>query len=274
MYIQFIIDKTILIVNNLCEIFAHKMLFSGSNIAMSDVGPNKLENSYPSSGKGSIATEQGQITIRGVFDANQIERTRNKSSGRRPVYGDTHNEECFDIVKQELVFSHNTSKKSSTSEDVNSMLVMSSLNGMGVEAQEGFPNDPRIQRLRVMQDIKFVGVARDTITMENKSQKKSLAVQIGGVATIFADNDISTGAYVVAVPPKIDNHDDGNVRKIKGFIPAEKQLLSVEELLPNTFQNTVLTALQNYMSHQNYNQRYLCVCVFFFKRCDLLTLFF
>lgn len=206
-------------------------------------------------GKHSNATEQGIITVTAHVDKRTLEATTNLSRLGRPLFPTAEDAASQDILDGEPVFRMKT-PRNAMSENPHGLHVMSSLNGMGVDAVEAFPEDEEMAALEVRNRIEFAGFARYDVARDNLRQ--GLAVQISGIVTSKTRYDMPPGSYVrIVVPlPKDLGRPD---RKRYENVPTNKVTIELRPYKWQTIEFTVAAHMRNYLSEPGRYKRTMSV---------------
>jgi len=209
-----------------------------------DATPSMIGYASTGTGKGSNATEQGMETIRGVMDKRVIDSINTTAQNRKTLFKAPAKPEGYNIEPSEATFCLKV-PRSDVGEDKYSAHVMTSLNGLGAEAYEAYPNDEAMAVELLRGQIKPNGFARDTVTYQGGNKKQGTAIQIHGIVTKFASCDSPPGllAELVIPTPSQFNRSD---KKRQPHIPPDKVVLEVRPYNPRTVESQVMTHLRNY----------------------------
>jgi hypothetical protein len=203
----------------------------------------------PSAGKGAKATPQNFASVRALYDKPDVDTAIKKATERGSVFKPATKTDAYDLNDQEPTFCVKK-VRSSMSEDPNSLHVKSSLTAEGATEKEAFLGDEEMQAIALQNKLMFTGIARDTITYTNGNKRQGLALQVAGVATLYADNDMPPGALaelIVPTPSKINSFN----KAIRPNWPAGKVVLEMRPYNPRSIESDVMAVLRNYSADED-----------------------
>lgn len=224
------------------------VVFSGQRSSAQYDNLAKGSSSY-TPGKGSDKDGQGQATITAYYDKTTVDLFNTQASGKMAVFNKPATVESYDINAGELCFTVKT-PRSSQGENVHSLKVQSSLNSIGVDVREAFPNDTEMQRMAIRNRIQYGGIAMDVMTYNGKNKRQGVALQILGESTLYADNDLPPGMIAeLVVPDPAKKNSSTSLRR--PHVPPDKVLLEVAPYDPKTLSARVMAVIRNYVTDEN-----------------------
>jgi hypothetical protein len=210
------------------------------------------------SGKGAKAAEQGMVTIRSVVDRPSMDRLRLQAASRPTVFPKV-DDSAFDIEEEEIAFTHKITRND-VLEDKNSLHIQTSLNCMGAEILDAYPNDQQMQVAAMENRIKFAGIARDSVSYASRDKRQGLALQVAGICSPYIRNDCPPGAFAqLYVPTKQEVQSAETIRR--PYLTPGKVTLELRPHNPRTIETKVRAVLRSYVSNPDtfkkaMNERY------------------
>jgi hypothetical protein len=218
----------------------------GSHTSMSDSqgqsGSSIMGANSP--GKGARGFAEGLVTLRCTYDKHGVDTMRRIASSRRTFFVHPEKNEAYDILEGDPVFSHKI-PRSGVDEDKYSVHGVSSLNSVGAEAVENFPDDDEMAAEVIKNQIKYIGIARDAVTYDSKNKRQGLAIAVDGRRSVHANYDTPTctlAEIVVPMPKRLNMVE----RKRRPGTPANKVVLEIRPYNPRTIESKIMAHLRNY----------------------------
>lgn len=201
-------------------------------------------------GKGASKDGQQLTTLTAYYDKLHFDTVTMQASSKQPVFDTPMDMQCFDVETDEFCISSKVPKNSQT-ENPHALKVFSSLNCLGVQANQAFPGDIEMQKVAIRNGIRYAGISTDIRkwTKTDEGRRQGVALKIGGEATIYADNDLPPGMLVELIIPDPEKRKSSMTLK-KGYIPADKVLLEVAPYNPSTLSTRVMAVLRNYGANE------------------------
>ena len=189
-------------------------------------------------------THAGRVAYNARRDFLETRRRLSQRHGQR-LYGDDFGDsENHSIQQYELCMRSRKDRYRHFAPNDTDLSVFSSANGLIISAEDAQNANTLQERVELVRDrLEFAGIASNRAIYDpnNNANEEGLAVQVGGLQTIYnnSDQEIMAGDIVLWDMPKLDSVHGRPINRFPG-VPHEKKLFATVPYKSDILKNQLM----------------------------------